>query len=168
MGYTMDKDAAQFIPPGCIIKTAGTWTASVVNNVYQELRSNAAATFNLIVPILAPSNKGPLKGSKLVSVELIYKIATLAANNVTTVELEKEVIDSAGAVTGAAVTVSLNTAENTTAKRKAIADHRLIVTLSTPAYIDNDELYLLYVTFDAGATTAVTLYGAIANFEVRL
>ena len=77
-------------------------------------------------------------------------------------------IDSAGAVTGAAVTVTINSAEDTTAKRKAIASHRIIATLSTPAYIDNDELYLLYVTFDAAATTAITLYGAIANFEVRL
>ena len=106
MGYTMDKDAAQFIPPGVIIKTAGTWTASIASNVYQEVRSNAAATFNLIVPVLAPSNKGPLKGSKLLSVELIYKIATLAANNVTLVELEKESVSAAGAVTGAAVTVT--------------------------------------------------------------
>lgn len=168
MGFTMDKDSAQFIPPGCIIKTAGTWTASIASNVYQELRSNAAATFNLIVPILAPSNKGPLKGAKLISVELIYKIATLAANNVTLVELEKEVIDFAGAVTGAAVTVSLNSAEDTTAKRKATGNHRVTVTLSTPAFIKENELYLLYVTFDAAATTAITLYGAIANYELRI
>ena len=58
MGYTIDKDNAQFIPPGCIIKTAGTWTPSIATNVYQDLPSNAAATFNLIVPVLAPSNKG--------------------------------------------------------------------------------------------------------------
>ena len=168
MGFTMDKDAAQFIPPGCIIKTAGTWTPSVATNVYQDVRTAAAATFNLIIPVLAPSNQGPLKGSKLLSVELIYKVATAALTSVTTVELEKEVIDSAGAVTGAAVTVSINSAEDTTAKRKATGNHRVTVTLSTPAFIDNDELYLLYVTFDAGATTAVTLYGAIANYELRI
>jgi hypothetical protein len=164
----MDKDAAQFIPPGCIIKTAGTWTPSIVSNVYQDLRSTAAAAFHLIVPVLAQSNKGPLKGAKLLSVELIYKIGTLAAVNVSTVELEKEVISSAGAVTGAAVTVTLNSAEDTTAKRKAVGTHRVIATLSTPAFIGSNEAYLLYVMFDCQATTVVTLYGAVANFEVRL
>ncbi len=87
--------------------------------------------------------------------------------SVTTVELEKETVTAAGVVSGAAVAVTLNSAEDTSAKRLAVADHRLIATVTVPKFIDNDELLFLYVTFVAQAGTIMTLWGAIANYELR-
>ncbi len=167
MGYVNDKAFAQFIPPGCIAKSAGTWTATLASNVYSEVRTAAAAGFNLFVPLMMPSNADALKGAKLLSVELVYKVATAALTSVTTVELEKDTISAAGAVTGAAVTATINGTEDTSAKRLAQGDHRVIVTPTVPKFLDNDEYQYLYVTFVAQATTAFTLFGAIANYELR-
>jgi hypothetical protein len=168
MGYLNDTKMAQYIPASAIQKSAGTWTATLASNVLADVRTAADATFNIFVPVRVPGNAGALKGARLKSVELLYKVATAAMDSVTTVELEKCTVSSAGAVTGAAVTVTLNSAEDTSAKRFAVADHRVIATLTTPEWVDNDCYYVLYVTFDAAATSAFTLYGAIANFDLRL
>ena len=45
--------------------------------------------------------------------------------------------------------------------------HKLTVTLTTPAWIDNDEYYLLKLAFVAAATSTIDLLGAVANFTER-
>jgi hypothetical protein len=159
---------SQFIPPSSIQKSAGTWTPTLASNVYSDNRTAADSAFNLFVPILIPGNSVALQGSKLNSVELFYSIGTAACDAVATVELEKCSVSSAGAVTGAAVTVTLNAAEDTDAERLAVANHRVIVTVTTPEWVDNDVYYALYVTFDAASTSVVKLYGAVANFTLRV
>jgi hypothetical protein len=159
---------SQYIPSSSIQKSAGTWTPTLASNVVSDNRTAADASFNLFVPILAPGNSIALQGAKLTSVELFYSVATAALDSVTTVELEKVSVSSAGAVTGAAVTVTLNSAEDTDAKRLAVANHRVIVTITTPEWVDNDVYYSLYVTVDAAATSVFKLYGAVANFTLRV
>jgi hypothetical protein len=159
---------SQFIPPSSIQKSAGTWTPTLASNVVSDNRTAADTAFNLFVPILIPGNSVALQGAKLTSVELFYSVATAALDGVATVELEKCSVSSAGAVTGAAVTTSLNSAEDTTAKRLAVADHRVIVTVTTPEWVDNDVYYSLYVACDAAATSVFKLFGAVANFTLRV
>ncbi len=47
------------------------------------------------------------------------------------------------------------------------AKHRLKVTVTTPAWIDNDEYYLLVLTIDTNSAV-IELMGAVANFTLRL
>jgi hypothetical protein len=169
MGYATNTHMSQWIPPVDIQKSAGTWTPTLTSNALGDFRTRADAAFNLFVPIKVPGNSVALQGARLKSVELIYKIVTAACDSVTTVELEKQSIAaSTNVVSGAAVSITLNAAEDTDAERLAVASHRIIVTLDTPEWVDNDVFYTLYVTFDAAATTDFTLYGAIANFDLRV
>ncbi|HMN59878.1 MAG TPA: hypothetical protein PJ988_05910 [Anaerolinea sp.] len=167
MGYVNDKAFAQFIPTNLIIKTAGTWTPTLSANTIAEIRGAAGATFNLMIPVLIPSNAEALKGAKLVSIEVNYKIAVANMTSMGTVELEKMTISAAGVVTGVAAAVAVDGGHNSSVLRSAIGDHRLKVTLTTPVYIDNDEAYWLYMTASAPASTIFSLWGAIANYELR-
>ena len=169
MGYVNDTAMSQWIPPSMIQKSAGTWTPTVASNTVGDVRTAADAAFNLMVPIKIPGNSVGLKGARLKSVELLYRTATAALDAVATVELEKmTVAASTNVVTGAAVTVTINSAEDTDAKRLTLASHRVIVTVTNPEWVDNDVMYSLYVTFDAAATSVVTLWGAVVNFDLRV
>ena len=73
------------------------------------------------------------------------------------------------AVSGAAVTITEDTGHDTAAERKAIdTDHKMTVTLSTPAWIDEGEAYWLKLVVDCAAATVFTFFGAQANYTLRV
>jgi hypothetical protein len=170
MGYVNDTQMRQFIPPFMCGKSAGTWTPTLASNVVGDVRTAADASFTLMIPITVPSNAAALKGAYLTAIDVWYKIATAAADDFATVELEKMTLPASGtAVSGAAVTVTMDTGHDTAAERKAAGDaHKMTVTLSTPVWVDEDDVYYLCLTVDAAATTAFTFYGARANFTLRV
>ena len=168
MGYTNDTAMSQFIAASEMQMTAGTWTPTLASNTIGQVRTAEATTFNLFVPVLIPGNSVALKGCRLKSVELLYKVATAALTSVTTVELEKMTATSAGAITGAAVTCTIDSGHTTTALRVTLADHRMTVNVTTPEWVDNDVAYWLYVTFSAPATTVLTIWGAVVNYDLRV
>ena len=168
MGYVHDTQMCQIIPQSMIQKSAGTWTPTLASNTVGDVRTAADASFNLFVPIMLPSNAAAYKGAKLVSIDVHYKIATAAADDFATVELEKVSIASTGAVTGAAVSVTIDGDHDAAAERKAVDDHYMTITLDTPAWIDKDEVYWLYMVVDAAAGTVFTLWGVKANFTLRV
>lgn len=169
MGYVHDTRMSQFIPPAAITKTAGTWTPSVASYVLKEARTAADAAFTLYIPIPIPSNAAYLKGARLKSIDVWYKIATAAADDFATVTLNQIALPGNGdAPAGAAPTVTLDASHDTAAKRKTAADHKMTVTLSTPAWLHSDHAYILELIIDAAATTVFTLYGARANYELRV
>ena len=65
MGYVNETKMCQFIPPSLILKSAGTWTATLANNTVGDVRTAADAAFSLYIPILVPSNDQALKGARL-------------------------------------------------------------------------------------------------------
>jgi hypothetical protein len=169
MGYTKLSQINQFIPPSQILKTAGTWTPSIASKVASEGRTAADASFGLLIPIPLLQSDAQGQGAKLQSIDLFYKIATAAADDVATVELEKIALPATGAApTGAAVTTTCDTGHDTAAERKAVGDHTMTVTLTTPEFMDQDYAYMLYILVDAAANTAFTLYGARVNFDLVL
>lgn len=159
---------SQFIPPGMIQKTAGTWTPTVSSGKTFDRRTAGDASFTLLIPILIPSNSVALAGSKLASIDVFYNITTAAADDFATVELELQSLSSVGAQTAAAVTTSIDSGHDSAAERKATGEHKMTVTLSDPAWIDDDQLYVLQLVVDAAATTIFDLVGARANFTARL
>jgi hypothetical protein len=56
----------------------------------------------------------------------------------------------------------------TAAERKAVGDHKMTVTLSTPAFLEDNEAIWLSLVIDCAATTVLTIFGAQANFDLRL
>jgi hypothetical protein len=170
MGYVSDKEMSLWIPPANIQKTAGTWTPTLSSNVWSDVRSGADASFSLAIPIQLFGNAQALRGVKLVSINVYYAIGNTAADDFAVVELEKMTLGADDtAITGAAVTVTLDAGHDTAAERLAVdTDHVMTVTLNTPEWIDNDEVFVLTLTVDAAAATVFTLFGARANFQLEL
>ena len=169
MGYVNNTQMSLFIPPANIQKTAGTWTPTLTSNVLADVRTAADASFTLFIPIPLPANAAVKAGAKLKSIDVYYKILTAAADDFATVELEKMALKATGSIpTGAAVTTTEDSGHDAAAERKATGDHTMTVTITSPAYLDEDDHYVLELIVDAAATTVFSIYGARANYELRI
>ena len=175
MGYVHDTRMAQFIPPTQIGASAGTWTLAVASNIWSNNRTAADASFTLYIPVVIPSNSAALKGAQLNSIEFMYEVTTGAMDAVTSVKLWKNTLSATAASgsgtinTVAEVTaVTLDAGHNTDAERLAVDQHRLVLSLDTPVFIDNDEYYHVEVVCDAAATSVWKTYGAIINYTLRV
>ncbi len=168
MGYVHDTAMSQFIPPTLFTCLTGTWTdvAGQVAGTVVRQKAAAAETSNIYIPIPLPSNSVSGKGSYLKSIEVDYEIRTSAATSITAT-LEKVTRGADGA--DAVVTAPTVTQDLTAATDAADVDeHKLTVTLSTPAWIDNDEYYLLKIAAVCAAGTVLEFLGAVANYTERL
>lgn len=176
MGYVHDVAMAQFVPPTAFAYSAGTWAMAVASNVWSLNRTAGDASFTIYMPVPIPSNSVALKGSKLLSVELMYSIATAAADDfvAATCALYKDTLQATAASgsgtlnTAAICTGTLDTGHDTAAELKAVDEHRLKWTLTTAVFIDNDEAYHLEAVVDAAAGTVFKIFGGIVNYTFRL
>ena len=169
MGYATDLNCCQWIPPYQMVKSAGTWTPTLASNVYKEVRTTAAAAFNLFIPIQVSGNAVPLKNVRIKSIDVWWINATADLTSVTTVELEKmALLAQTVAVTGAAVVTTQDTLNDTTAKRITQASHKMTVTITTPEWVQANTAYCLYITFDCATTSALALFGAQVNYDLRV
>jgi len=165
---------SQFIPPTQIGASAGTWTLAVASNVWSNNRTAADAAFTLCVPVIIPSNSVPLQGAQLKSIEIMYSIATADMDDMASVKLYKDTLqpqaasgsgtlNTATEITG----ITLDTGHDTAAERKAQDEHRMVITLTTPVFIDNDEAYHVEIVCDAAAASVFKVFGAIVNYVLR-
>ncbi len=175
MGYIHDTAMAQFVPPEDIGVSAGTWALTAASNVWSNDRTAADASFTIYVPVPIPSSSVPLKGSYLKSIELMYSISGAAADDVATVKLYKDTLAAVAASGSGSINtateitaVTIDDGHDAAAERKAQDEHRMVVTLDTPQWIDNDVAFHLEVVVDGGAATVVKIFGAIINYTLRL
>lgn len=169
MGYVHDTHMAQVIPPDAMHFVTGTWADAVgaVAGTIAKHKTAANETSTVNVPILIPSNSSAEKGSQLVSIEFDYEILGAAVTSVTPT-LNKV---TRGADTAVAVVAVVTQTMNLVAAGSAASQdqHKMIVTLTTPAWIANTEYYLLKVAFVAGAGGAtIDVLGAVANYTLRV
>jgi hypothetical protein len=84
--------------------------------------------------------------------------------------LKKQTLPADGtAFAGADVAgITIDAGHDTAAERKATGDHTMTVTLDTAVWVDNDDMYYLVMTIDFATTSAFSLFGARANFELRV
>lgn len=168
MGY-VHENVSRFVPQSQIQKTAGTWTPTISSNKVFDRRTAADAAFTLLVPIAnTPQSSNANKGSKLLSIDVFYNLTVAAADDFATVALLKQSLSAVGAQTASAPAVTIDAAHNTAAERLATGEHKMTITLDTPVYIDDDELYWLQMVVDAAATTVFDLVGVRLNFTLRL
>lgn len=176
MGYVNDTAMSQFIPPTMFAYSAGTWAMGVASNVWSLDRTAADAAFTIYMPVMIPSNSVGLKGAKLLSVELMYSIATAAADAfvAATCALYKDTLQATAASgsgtlnTAAICTGTLDTGHDTAAELLAVDEHRLKWTLTTAAWIDNDAAYHFEAVVDAAAGTVFKIFGGIINYTLRV
>ena len=168
MGFLHDTHMSQFIPPTAFHYVTGTWTDAAGNVAGTIVKQKAAAAETSVVniPIPIPSNSVALKGSYLKSIEIDYEILTAAATSITAT-LNKVTRGADGAV--AVVAAVAETQDLAAATDAADVDqHKLTVTVTTPAWIDNDEEYLLELSCVCALTTVLEFLGAVVNYTARL
>lgn len=168
MGYVHDTAMSQFIPPTLAHGDTAAWAMAAGqvsgSRVYGCDATDEVA--NLWIPITIPSNSVALKGALLKSIEIDYEIVTAACDAVTA-----DILKFTRGVEGAVVVLDDTVAFSqspTAANSKSADQHKLVLTLTTPVYIDNDEYYYVKIAFDKAATSTVEFLGAVANFTLRL
>jgi hypothetical protein len=169
MGYIHDVSMSQFVPPNLFMFSVGTWTATIATSIWSMDRTAADASFYAFVPVLIPSNSVANMGAYLKSIEVMYSIATAAADDFASVSLIKDTLAVDGTLnTKNDIAITMDTAHDTAAERLAIDEHRMVATLDTAAWIDNDEAYHLDLGVDCAAGTVFKCFGAIINYTLRL
>jgi hypothetical protein len=170
MGYVNLQDICQFISPAEMLKSAGTWTPTLSLHLPYEAKTAGADSFYLMIPIKLPASHVGTQCTKLKSVDIWYKIATAAFADIAAVEVKKQTLAAnAVAVSAAAYTaIALDADHDTAAERKTVASHKMTVTFTDEPYLEDDEVYWIIITCEAAATSVFSLYGAQANFELRM
>ena len=173
MGYVHNVAMSQFVSPTMISASAGTWTLAVASNVWSLDRTAVDASFTIYIPVPILSSPVALKGSYLKSIEAMYSIATTTPDDFAYVRLYKDTLAASAASgsgsinTDTLLATTIDVHHDTTVERKWKDEHRMTVTLDTPAWIDNDETYHLELVIDAAAGSVVKIFGANINYTVR-
>jgi hypothetical protein len=168
MGYVHDTSMSQFIPPtlfhfstATITYVEGQTTGTIVAH-----RAAANQTSLITVPILIPSNDSALKGSYLKSIEIDYEILTAEPDSLAWT-INKVTRGANGA--DATVDAITKTASLSAATAKAVDEHKQVLTITTPFWIDQNEYVLVELALEAGAGgNTADFLGAVANFTERL
>ena len=167
MGYVHDTSMSQFIPVTAMHIVGGVWAAhagAVAGMIGMEHVAGADVPV-INIPIVLPSNSDALKGAYLKSVEIDYAITAFVANTITATMIKITRNADGTPVSHAHPAVTQDLAAGVAAV--SVDDHTLTVTLTTPAWIDHDDAYLLVLTCDLAAGTEFMLLGAVANFTLR-
>lgn len=168
MGYLHDTHMSQYIPPTAFHCVTGTFThaAGQVAGTICIHRAAANETSVITIPIPLPSNSIALKGTLLKSIEVDYEILIAEPTSITWT-LNKITRGADGAVATVAAVTKTNTVADAAAK--TVGQHKQTITITTPAWIDNDEEYVLQCSMVAGIGGNTTDFlGAVANFTARL
>lgn len=168
MGYVHDTAMAQWVSPTMFHYKTGTWASdagNVAGTIVQQ-KTAAAETSVVTIPLVVPCNSVAQKGAKIASIVIDYEILTAAATSITAaVNKVTRGADDAVAVV-AAVTVTQSLVAATTAAD--VDQHKLTVTITTPAWIDDDEYYLCELTCVCATTTVLEFLGATVNYTLRI
>ena len=163
-----DTAMSQYVPPTLFHFSTGTITevAGQVVGTICEHRAAANQTTLITIPINVPSNSVALKGSYLKSVELDYEILVAAPTSLTfTVNKVTRGADTAVVV----VAAQAHTATLSAANSKTVDQHKNVLTITTPFWIDNDVYVLIQIALEAGAGgNTADFIGAVANYTFRL
>jgi hypothetical protein len=164
-----DTHMSQFISPQLFHFSTGTITyiAGQTAGTIVAHRAAANQTTLITVPILIPSNGSALKGSLLKSIELDYELLVAEPTSLTwTLNKVTRGADGADAtvtpITG--VTAALDAAAAITQD-----EHKQVITITAPAWIDDAEYYLLELALEAGAGgNTADFLGAVVNYTARM
>jgi hypothetical protein len=168
MGYVHDTQMSVFTPAEDCTGTVGTWAMAALNNVWSLDKAAANDTSIVKIPLRLPSNAAALKGALLKSVDVWWACST-AANDAVSAILYKQALPVNGTLsTAAAVTTTYDTGHDTAPERLTLDEHKMTLTVTTPEWVDEDAVYYVELTVDAALTSVDKLFGARANYTLRV
>jgi len=159
---------AQYIPPTDFVCVTGTWTevAGQVAGTICKHKAATAETAVVTIPVQLPGNSVALQGSKLVSIEVDLEVLVADLTSIT-VTLNKV---TRGADLAVATVAAVTQTQTPSAALLKVADqHKLVVTLTTPEWVNpSTTYYLLQLSCVAPASTTLDFLAAMANFTLRV
>ncbi len=176
MGYVHNREMSQFVSfleIGSYCAVAEVWTIYTASNVFYYVRPADDQDFTLYIPVPIPSSSEAIKGSYLKSIELMYRLSN-DADDFEFVRVYKDTLQPSAASgsgsinTAAEVAVTIDAGHNTEAERLAADEHRMKVTLTTAAWIGNNEAYHMEMVVETNGISDFQLFGAIINYTFRL
>ena len=172
MGYVHDTAMDFWVDYSLFTHNGGTWTMTVgpVANTYMTRRTAANATVITRIPIVVPQNSVAQKGSYLKSIDIWYEFTTAAPTSLDAL-IWKNVLpaDTAAIAAATAVAFSYDTGHDTAGERDNVDQHKMTLTLTTPVWLDDDDLFFVEITTVFGAGGGVLdFYGARANVTLRM
>ncbi len=159
---TAKTDYQQFVGLDNILSiSAGTWTITRIaegNYVYRHTAADDTAIIG--IDLLPAIRTTALKGFRLASIDVIYKITTLALDaHSATLDLVNYANNTAVAITSVAMTGTLAIATQTNPYVTNLA-------INTPAFdITAASKYVFELTVDNSATSAYDFYGLNLKFS---
>ena len=170
MGYLHDVSLSRLISPfECAYTGTGTWTPTIAANLISNIRTAGLNWFKVSFPILVTSHSVAKKGARLDSIDTFYKISTQDMTLVAGLVVSKITLGVDGtACAGASVAVTQDAAHDSNAERKAIGDHTMTTTITTPVWVDNDEHFWAVLSITPGANGVVKFLGARINYTLRI
>jgi len=170
-GYVHDTTLSWWIDFTNFSHNSGTWTTTVgpVANTYMTRRTAAAATSITRIPLNVLMSSVGLKGCYLRSVDIWFEYLTAAPTSMDAL-IWKNVLpaDTAAIAAASAVAFSYDTGHDTAGERDNVDQHKMTLTLTTPVWLDDDDLIFVEITSVNAATTLLDFYGARANVTLRL
>lgn len=174
MGYVHDAGFAFPITPFNCFGTVATW-AIAAGQVAGTLVYGCDATdetahlfIECRVPSHLPDNAGnAVKGVKITDFQLDFEILTAAADAMSAViNKVKRGADGAVAVVSNP-TFTYDTGHDDAAERIDVDQHRMTLTLDTPAWVEDDEYYIIDLTINKAATTTFEFIGGVVHGTLR-
>jgi len=173
MGYVHDTAMSMWVSPREAMHSAGTWTEkeTATADVWCVERTANNSTWNTMIPIKIPQNGSAGKGSKLVSVDVGYLI-TAAGGAVDVLDaliykVTKQA-DGAALAVGVSVAFSYDTGHDTAPERVDADEHWMTLTLTTPVWLDDDDIWFVEIAGDGSAGSVFELLGMRINYTLRV
>lgn len=170
MGYVHDTSLCSLMQCHEAQFSAGTWTATVSSNIWSMNRTAADAAFVIKIPLRLPvQSSAALKGAYLKSIDIWWQVAT-AAMDALSAAIVKMVLPANGDAPAAVETpaFSYDSGHDTANERLTADEHKMTLTLTTPFWVDDDDLVYVELSCDAAATSVFKYFGARANFTLRV
>jgi hypothetical protein len=168
MGYVNDTQMSAFTHPEECTGTTGTFAMAVASNVWSLNKTAADNTSVIKIPVKLPANAAALKGALLKSIDIYWACGT-GANEAVSAALYKMTLPVNGSLaTAAAVTTTYDTGHDSAAERLTLDEHTMRLTVTTPEWVDEDAVYYVELTIDAAANSVDKIFGARANYTLRV
>ena len=161
-------DCFEFIPPGACIGVAATDTFvqgfdTMPRLVSPQTTAEAAVVY---IPILLPlAREGASRGMKINSLKVHYDLDV--EGTAADLGLYKATLAADGTIATVASEITTS-CDHTDAELYEANEHTVELTVSTPAFVGDDEMYFALLSITKKTTTDFSFYGAWAYFTRAL
>lgn len=162
-------DMEFFVGPSSFMMNTGTWTNTWSTRVPFRRRTAANANTGWSVPLNPPGvRQETSRGAKITAIDLYYAVGTEDAADFPTSGITVDKVTAAYGTAAAAATAGGSlTLSLTTTQRKVTASGQkvLTITLGTPAFINDGEMWWLGIdAVDMDTNGVLDIQGAVVKY----